>query len=75
MQPNSLLAAESKYPTDFNGLPAEVSAVQADPHRLVTQFTQRQGHGAEVQQSTTTTHKKKYLINQVSLNILRQTNS
>lgn len=53
MAPHSLLAAESEDTTDVNRLPAEVPAVQTDSYRPVVQFTQSQGHGAEVQQTTT----------------------
>jgi len=54
--PHSLLAAESEDATDVERQPAEVPAVQADPDGLVVQFTQRQGHSAEVQQATTERH-------------------
>lgn len=50
--PHSQLAAESEDTTDVNRLPAEVPAVQTHSHRPVAQFTQRQGHSAEVQQTT-----------------------
>lgn len=53
MAPHSLLAAESEDTTDIEREPAEVPAVQTDSYRPVAQFTQRQGHSAEVQQTTT----------------------
>ena len=53
MAPHSLLAAESEDTTDVHRLPAEVAAVQTNSHRPVAQFTQRQGHGTEVQQAAT----------------------
>ena len=62
MAPHSLLAAESEDTTDFDGLPAEVPAVQTNSHRSVAEFTQRQGHGTEVQQAATEmTHTKTYV--------------
>lgn len=50
--PHSLVAAESEDVADVDRLPVEVAAVQSDANRPVAQFTQRQGHGTEVQQTT-----------------------
>lgn len=53
MVPHSLLTAESEDTTDIERLPAQVPAVQTNPHRPVAQFTQRQGHGTEIQEAAT----------------------